>query len=83
MAISPKILEEEYIKECKFYEKQIDEQLEKQVIKKGSIVRILAPNFMTEEHFSVIKNNYINAGWSSILWHQEQPKENNYITLKY
>lgn len=82
MAISPKHLEEEFQNEVTIHEENIDNTLAVKKITKGQSININPPKSMNRQHFLILKQRYINAGWTDVSWNSDQ-REGDWLTFKY
>jgi hypothetical protein len=72
MAIGPHQLNEAFNEEVKHFESRIDSQLAKKSIGFGGSASVDYPSGMTQQHFQILKERYLSAGWKSIEDHHDQ-----------
>jgi len=82
MAIKPQELEATLAKECIDFEKIIDSMLIGQTITRGENISVTAPKGLQLKHFSLIKEIYIQAGWSDVRYNSDQ-HDGDYLNFKY
>lgn len=74
MALSPKLLDEKFMSEVDFYEKEIDKKLATNslIFKINAYVTLNIPSGMTINHFDILKQRYLNVGWKFVNWESDQ-----------
>ncbi len=82
MAISPKQLNEEFMHEVDVFESLLDEVLAKKTITKGGRIIMARPSGLTPDHFRILRNRYITAGWSDVKWESDQ-REGDWLSFIY
>ena len=66
MAISPHLLNENFMEEVSLFEKAIDRKLSTLKVSAGGSINVDPPSTMTSTHFSILKNRYLEAGWKDV-----------------
>jgi len=82
MPVSPKELDVNFKKEIAAFEIEIDRYLRTLSMTKGDQTWLEAPSRMTLQHFKVIREDYLQAGWSSVEIHGDQ-RQGDTIQFKY
>ena len=82
MALGPKFLEKNLKEEAKNYEKIIDASLVKYSIVKGGTITVDVPMGMKSAHFALIKQAYLDAGWSEVELAFSQ-HDGEWLSFKY
>lgn len=72
MAIGPYQLTEKFSQDIDYFEKWIDEKLIKAKLAPGNTLSISPPPSMSDMHFKVLRERYISAGWSNVLFQSDQ-----------
>jgi hypothetical protein len=73
MAISPNMLNEKLKNEASIIEKKLDHLLSNSHFSPGgSSISISIPSGMTRNHFLILKQRYLDAGWKDLSWRSEQ-----------
>jgi hypothetical protein len=72
MAISPNQLKDTFMEEVDYYETKIDAELARLKIGNNLSVSIDTMFGMTGQHFQVLRQRYIDAGWANVTWHSDQ-----------
>jgi hypothetical protein len=80
MAIGPKSLNKDFLAEVDFFENSIDSMLSKKSLSYGSYVNISIPMSMSGEHFMILRERYIEAGWEDVKWNIDQ-REGDWLTF--
>jgi hypothetical protein len=81
MAISPKILSEKFMNEVDHYEQHFDRALMSYTGTLSKLISIDVPRGMYLEHFRVLKQRYINAGWEDVTYNDDQ-REGTWLVFK-
>jgi len=81
MAVSPKILEEEYQLRLKAFEANIDSSLLKRKNESINEIFIDPQSQMNSKDWEYLRPRYIEAGWKEAEYHSEQ-REGGWLTLK-
>jgi len=71
MAIGPQLLKTSLKREAQKFEEKIDEVLRTRKLY-GNSVTVIAPEGMTSAHLDIIKQGYLNAGWTTVKWESNQ-----------
>ena len=71
MAIGPNVLKASIKTEALKFEQEIDETLKTKKMY-GDLISIPAPTGMTSAHLDLIKEGYLNKGWTSVKWTSHQ-----------
>lgn len=66
MAVGPKQLNDDFIKEVDTFEKLIDGALLKKSLSPGGKIMIDTPKGITSSHLIVLINRYVIAGWKRV-----------------
>lgn len=82
MEISPKHLEETFKADVDYYEELFDKSLCNRSITKGQSISLDVPTGFNLSHFAILKQRYINAGWSDVTYNSDQ-REGTWLTFKY
>jgi hypothetical protein len=80
MAIGPKSLNKDFLAEVDFFENSIDSMLSKKSLSYGSYVNISIPISMSRDHFIILRERYIEAGWEDVKWNSDQ-REGDWLTF--
>ncbi len=80
MAVSPNMLSSQFIDEVDHYEKLIDKILIKKTLSPGSSISLDVPTSMTHQHFKIIRERYMSAGWCNVIWHSDQ-RDGDYLSF--
>jgi hypothetical protein len=80
MAISPNMLNSQFLEEVDHYEDLIDKILIRKTLSPGSSISIDVPTSMTHPHFKIIRERYISAGWGNVIWHSDQ-RDGDYLSF--
>ena len=72
MAISPRLLDEKFMKEVSRIEERLDEKLSTCSLGLGKKVSIDVPDGMNQSHFQILKSRYKEAGWKDVIWNSDQ-----------
>lgn len=81
MAISPKILDENFMQEVSAFETLLDSKLVVSKLGPSKRVNIDAPRGMNNSHFQVLKQRYIVAGWKDVIWNSDQ-REGDWLVFE-
>ena len=81
MAISPKLLDENFMKEVSIFENLLDAKLVTEKLGPGRRVNISIPSSMSHSHFQVLKQRYIVAGWKDVVWNSDQ-REGDWLSFE-
>lgn len=81
MAISPNLLNENFMEEVSSIEKEIDQKLSVQSVRPGGSVNVDTPHRMNSTHFSILVPRYIKVGWKDVIWNSDQ-REGEWLTFK-
>lgn len=81
MAISPNQLNENFMFEVDGFEKRIDSSLASKRVSPGSSVSIDTPTGMSRDHFNILKERYIKAGWEDVTSNHDQ-REGSWLSFK-
>ena len=72
MAIGPKQLNDSFLNEVSHYEERIDSSLANRRISPVGSTVVDVPRGMTYDHFKILKERYLKAGWSDVKWNSDQ-----------
>lgn len=72
MAIGPKQLSENFMNEVSEFESRIDKVLATKKIAPNGMIMIDVPSLMTADHFKVLAERYIKAGWKDVKIQHDQ-----------
>jgi hypothetical protein len=81
MAISPNHLNENFMNEVDGFERRIDTILASKRIAPGGYVSVDCPTGMSHQHFAILKERYIKAGWFEVTMNSDQ-REGTWLTFK-
>lgn len=81
MAISPKLLDEKFMKEVSRIEEQLDDKLTACSLGPAKRVNINVPHEMNQSHFQILKPRYISAGWKNVTWNSDQ-REGDWLVFE-
>ena len=81
MAISPKMLEESFMKDVEELESKLDSILMKMKLSGRSSLSIDVPHGMTTDNFKVLRSRYITAGWKDVSWESDQ-REGDWLCFR-
>jgi hypothetical protein len=81
MAISPKLLDEKFMKEVSRIEEQLDDKLSSCSLGPAKRVNIDVPREMNHSHFQILKPRYIAAGWKDVTWNSDQ-REGDWLVFE-
>ncbi len=81
MAISPKLLDEKFMKEVSRIEERLDEKLAACSLGPAKRVSIDVPHEMNQSHFQILKSRYITVGWKNITWNSDQ-REGDWLVFE-
>lgn len=81
MAISPKLLDEKFMKEVSRIEERLDDKLAACSLGPSKRVNINVPSEMNQSHFQILKSRYIAAGWKNITWNSDQ-REGDWLVFE-
>ncbi len=82
MAISPKHLEKSFQEDVTRLENKLDAVLSIQKITKGQSINLNTPQGYTTEHHALLRQRYIDAGWSDVTMESDQ-REGNWLKFTY
>ncbi len=82
MAISPKQLNKQFMHEVDVFESLLDEVLAKKTITQGGRIIMARPSGLTNDHFHILRNRYLTAGWSDVKWESDQ-REGEWLSFVY
>jgi hypothetical protein len=81
MAIGPKQLSENFMKEVSDFEKRIDSVLTTKRVAPGGMITIDVPSTMTSDHFNILRRRYVDAGWAEVKMQHDQ-REGSWIEFR-
>lgn len=82
MAISPEMLNEKLKSEATIIEKKLDSLLSNSHFSSGGTsISISIPSGMGQNHFRILKQRYIDAGWKDVYWRSDQ-REGDWLEFK-
>ena len=82
MAISPKQLNENFMKEVDSYEKAIDARLSLKKLPSSGSISINIPSGMSHEHLQILKPRYLYVGWKEVRWEFDQREGDNWLVFE-
>lgn len=81
MAISPKLLDDKFMKEVSRIEEQLDDKLTACSLGPAKRVNIDVPHGMNQSHFQILKPRYIAVGWKDVIWNSDQ-REGDWLVFE-
>lgn len=82
MAISPEMLNEKLKSEASIIERKLDSLLSNSHFSAGgNTVSVSIPSGMTQSHFRILKQRYVDVGWKDVVWRSEQ-RDGDWLEFK-
>lgn len=81
MAISPEMLNEEFMREVEFYEKTLDSRLASKKLAPNGYLTLEIPSGMSSSHFEILRRRYLDVGWTEVGWQSDQ-REGDWLVFK-
>jgi hypothetical protein len=73
MAIGPSEISKTLLEEARHFEREIDKLLYEKALSVSAVnMTITPPNKMNENHFNILRQFYLDAGWKKVEWNDTQ-----------
>ena len=80
MAISPKMLNNAFNEEIDIFEVKIEDQLILKTLVLNGSISVDNPTGMSRDHFTVLRQRYIAAGWKDVKENHDQ-RQGSWLTF--